>query len=41
VRRQRQDVHHKTALARANAVIAHEAVQTANLLQHHPLTKRP
>ena len=41
VRRQRQDVHHKTALAlvRENEVIYHEDAQTANLLKHHPLAK--
>jgi putative transposase len=39
VRRQRQDVHHKTALAlvRENDVIYHEDVQTATMLKHHPL----
>jgi putative transposase len=42
VRRQRADCHHKTALAlvRANDVISHEDVQTANLLKNHHLAKR-
>jgi putative transposase len=37
VRRQRQDFHHKTALAlvRANDTISHEDVQTANMLKNH------
>jgi putative transposase len=41
VRRQRADFHHKTALAlvRANDVIYHEDVQTANLLKNHHLAK--
>ena len=41
VRRQRQDVHHKTALhlVRANAVIDHEAVRVANLVRNHQLAK--
>ena len=39
VRRQRQDFHHKTALAlvRANDVIYHEGLQTANMLKNHHL----
>jgi putative transposase len=38
-RRQRQDFHHKTALnlVRANDVIYHEDLQTANLLKNHRL----
>jgi putative transposase len=41
VRRQRQDFHHKTALAlvRANDTIYHEDVQTANMLKNHHLAK--
>jgi putative transposase len=41
VRRQRQDFHHKTALAlvRANDMIYHEDSQTANLLKNHRLAK--
>jgi putative transposase len=41
VRRQRQDFHHKTALAlvRANHVIYHEDLQTANMLKNHHLAK--
>jgi putative transposase len=41
VRRQRQDFHHKTALAlvRANDVIYHEDLQTANMLKNHHLAK--
>jgi putative transposase len=41
VRRQRWDFHHKTALAlvRANDVIYHEDLQTANLLRNHHLAK--
>jgi putative transposase len=41
VRRQRQDFHHKTALAlvRANDIIYHEDVQTANMLKNHHLAK--
>jgi putative transposase len=41
VRRQRQDFHHKVALAlvRANDVIYHEDLQTANLLKNHHLAK--
>jgi putative transposase len=41
VRRQRQDFHHKTALAlvRANDVIYHEDLQTANMLRNHHLAK--
>ena len=41
VQRQRQDFHHKTALAlvRANDVIYHEDLQTANLLKNHHLAK--
>src|SRR5262249_14711929 len=41
VRRQRADVHHKTALAlmREYDVIYHEDVQTANLLKNHHLAK--
>jgi putative transposase len=41
VRRQRQDFHHKTALAlvRANDVIYHEDLQTANLVRNHHLAK--
>jgi putative transposase len=41
VKRQRQDFHHKTALAlvRANDVIYHEALQPANMVKHHHLAK--
>src|SRR4029077_19574816 len=41
VRRQRQDFHHKTALAlvRANDVLYHEDLQTANMLKNHHLAK--
>jgi putative transposase len=41
VERQRQDFHHKTALAlvRENDVIYHEDVQTANMLKHYHLAK--
>ena len=41
VRRQRQDFHHKTALAlvRANDTIYHEDLQTANMLRNHHLAK--
>jgi putative transposase len=41
VRRQRADFHHKMALAlvRANDVIYHEDLQTANLLKNHHLAK--
>jgi putative transposase len=41
VRRQRRDFHHKTALAlvRANDVIFHEDLQTANMLKNHHLAK--
>jgi putative transposase len=41
VRRQRQDVHHKTALAlvRATDVLSQEDVQTANLVRNHHLAK--
>jgi len=41
VRRQRQDFHHKTALAlvRANNVISHERLPPANMAQHHHLAK--
>ena len=41
VRRQRQDFHHKTALAlvRGNDVIYHEDLQTANLVRNHHLAK--
>jgi putative transposase len=41
VRRQRQDFHHKTALAlvRANDAIYHEDLQTANMLKNHRLAK--
>jgi putative transposase len=41
VRRQRQDFHHKTALAlvRANDTIYHEALQPANMVKNHHLTK--
>jgi putative transposase len=41
VRRQRQDFHHKTALAlvRANDTIYHEDLQTANMLKNHHLAK--
>jgi putative transposase len=41
VRRQRRDFHHKTALAlvRANDVIYHEDLQTANMLKNHRLAK--
>jgi putative transposase len=39
--RQRQDVHHKTALAlvRENDTICHEDVQTVNLLKNHHRAK--
>jgi putative transposase len=42
VRRQRQDFHHKTALAlvQNNDMIYHEDVQTANMLRNHHLAKR-
>jgi putative transposase len=42
MRRQRQDFHHKTALAlvRANDVIYHEDLQTANMVRNHHLAKR-
>jgi putative transposase len=38
VRRHRQDVHHKTALAvvRANDTIEYEDVQTANMVNVNP-----
>jgi putative transposase len=41
VKRQRADFHQKTALAlvRANDVIYHEDVQTANMLKNHRLAK--
>ena len=41
VRRQRQDFHHKVAqeLVRANDVISHADVQTANMLKNHHLAK--
>jgi putative transposase len=41
VRRQRRDYHHKTALSlvRANDVIYHEDLQTANMLKNHHLAK--
>jgi putative transposase len=41
VRRQRQDFHHKTALAlvRENDAIYHEDLQTANLVRNHHLAK--
>ena len=41
VRRQRQDFHHKTALAlvRANEVIYHEDLQVRNMVQNHHLAK--
>jgi IS605 OrfB family transposase len=41
VRRQRQDFHHKTALAlvRANDVIYHEEVQVRNVVKNHHLAK--
>jgi putative transposase len=41
VRRQRQDFHHKTALAlvQANDVIYHEDLQTANMVRNHRLAK--
>jgi putative transposase len=41
VRRQRQDFHHKTALAlvRDNDTIYHEDLQTANMLKNHHLAK--
>ena len=41
VRRQRADFHHKAALAlvRANDVIYHEDLQTANMLRNHHLAK--
>jgi putative transposase len=41
VRRQRQDFHHKTALAlvRANDAIYHEDLQTANMVRNHYLAK--
>jgi putative transposase len=41
VRRQRQDFHHKTALAlvRANDVIYYEELQTANMVKNHHLAK--
>jgi putative transposase len=41
VKRQRQDFHHKTALAmvRANDVIYHEDLQTANMVKNHHLAK--
>ena len=41
VRRQRQDFHHKTALAlvRANDTIYHENLQPANMVQNHHLAK--
>jgi putative transposase len=41
VRRQRQDFHHKTALAlvRASDTLYHEALQTANMVKNHHLAK--
>jgi putative transposase len=41
VRRQRQDFHHKTALAlvRTNDTISHEALQPANMVKNHHLAK--
>ncbi len=41
VRRQRQDFHHKTALAlvRANDTIYHENLQVANMVKNHHLAK--
>src|SRR6185312_12163626 len=41
VNRQRQDFHHKTALAvvRENDTIYHEDLQTANMLRNHSLAK--
>ena len=41
MRRQRQDFHHKTALAlvRANDTIYHEDLQTANMVRNHHLAK--
>ena len=41
VKRQRQDFHHKTALAvvRANDTIYHEDLQTANMVKNHHLAK--
>src|SRR5215471_10847158 len=41
VRRQRQDFHHKAALAlvRANDTIYHEDLQTANMVRNHHLAK--
>jgi putative transposase len=41
VKRQRADFHHKTALAlvRANDVIYHEDLQTANMVRNHHLAK--
>jgi putative transposase len=41
VKRQRQDFHHKTALAlvRANDTIYHEDLQTATMLKNHHLAK--
>jgi putative transposase len=41
VRRQRQDFHHKAALAlvRANDTIYHEELQPANILKNHYLAK--
>jgi putative transposase len=41
VRRQRQDLHHKIALAlvRANDVIYHEDLQVRNMVQNHHLAK--
>jgi putative transposase len=41
VRRQRQDFHHKTALAlvRANDVIYHEDLQVRNMVKNHHLAK--
>jgi putative transposase len=41
VKRQRQDLHHKTALAlvRANDTIYHEELQVRNMVRNHPLAK--
>jgi putative transposase len=42
VKRQRQDFHHKAALAlvRENDTIYYEDLQTASLLKNHALAKR-
>ena len=41
VRRQRQDVHYKTALhlVQTNDTVYHEDLQTANMVKHHHLAK--